>query len=193
MRGTTRASLAPMARLPREVLEPLVVAGGTIRSIAEALDVQPSTARYWLRRHGLRTLRHRQHHEIPPDRPDRLELECPRHGRTTFGRRADDGGYRCLKCRSAQVSEQRRRQKLVLIEEAGGRCQLCGYDRCPSALHFHHLRPEDKAFALSQQGAYRALARARAEAQKCAVLCANCHAEVESGFRTLASIHPIPG
>ena len=91
-----------------------------------------------------------------------------------------------MKCRSEQVSKQRRRLKRILVLEAGGCCQLCGYDRCPSALHFHHLRPEQKAFSLGQEGAYRSLERARAEAEKCALLCANCHAEVEDGVTTLA-------
>jgi hypothetical protein len=83
--------------------------------------------------------------------------------------------------------------KLRLIAEAGGRCRLCGYDRFPGALHFHHLDPETKTFGLSRQGVYRSLARARAEAQKCALLCANCHAEVEGGFAVLptdADIRP---
>ena len=84
-------------------------------------------------------------------------------------------------CRSSGAA-----QKLKLVEEAGGRCELCGYDRWPGALHFHHRRPRDKAFALSQEGSYRALDRARAEAAKCALLCANCHAEVEGGFSALA-------
>lgn len=58
---------------------------------------------------------------------------------------------------------------------------LCGYDRCVAALHFHHLDRAGKRFALSQQGLSRSMADARDEAAKCALLCANCHAEVESG------------
>jgi Helix-turn-helix domain/Homeodomain-like domain len=173
--------------LTREVLEPLIAAGGTQRSIADTLGVSASTVQYWLRRHELRTVGHRRRHDLPLERPDRLELDCVRHGRTTFVKRPGDGGYyRCSRCRSEQVSKQRRRLKLVLVEEAGGRCQLCGYDRWPGALHFHHVEPGEKVFALSQEGSYRSLARARAEARKCALLCANCHAEVEGGFRTLS-------
>jgi hypothetical protein len=154
--------------------------------MAQALGVHTSTVNYWLRRHELRTVRHWGHHAISSDRPNRLELECRRHGKTTFGKRPDEDRYRCLKCRSEQVSKQRRRQKLILVREAGGHCQLCGYDRWPGALHFHHRQPEHKAFALSKDGSYRSLRRARAEARKCTLLCANCHAEVEGGFRTLS-------
>jgi hypothetical protein len=72
------------------------------------------------------------------------------------------------------------------VEEAGGACQLCGYDRCIAALGFHHRDPAEKSFALSQRGVARSLATARGEAAKCILLCANCHAEVEAGMRSLA-------
>jgi hypothetical protein len=74
-----------------------------------------------------------------------------------------------------------------LVEEAGGACRACGYDRHPSALQFHHLDRDGKRFALSQQGVARSLERARAEARKCVLLCANCHAEVEAGVREVFS------
>ena len=73
------------------------------------------------------------------------------------------------------------------MAEAGGRCVICGYDRFAGALQFHHVDPAGKAFALSTQGVARSLEKARAEAGKCVLLCANCHAEVEAG---LASIPP---
>jgi hypothetical protein len=50
-----------------------------------------------------------------------------------------------------------------------------------AALQFHHLDPERKAFSLAATGVTRSLALARAEAAKCALLCANCYAEVEAG------------
>ena len=68
-----------------------------------------------------------------------------------------------------------------MVEEAGGKCKACGYDRCPAALHFHHLEPAEKAFALSLRGVTRSMKALRAEAAKCVLLCANCHAEVEVG------------
>jgi len=81
---------------------------------------------------------------------------------------------------------RRRKVKAILIAEAGGRCRLCGYDGHPAALQFHHLDANGKRFSLSQQGVSRSLERARAEARKCVLLCANCHAEVEAGARELS-------
>jgi hypothetical protein len=50
-----------------------------------------------------------------------------------------------------------------------------------AALQFHHLDPATKHFSLGRKGVARSLEKARAEAQKCLLLCANCHAEVEAG------------
>jgi hypothetical protein len=83
------------------------------------------------------------------------------------------------------VTARRRRVKRALVEEAGGRCVLCGYDRFPGALQFHHVDPATKSFALSVQGVARSLEKARAEAAKCVLICANCHAEVEGGLATI--------
>jgi hypothetical protein len=68
-----------------------------------------------------------------------------------------------------------------------GRSDMPGtrLERCVAALYFHHLDPGSKQFHLSMQEATRALATARAEMAKCILLCANCHAEVESGLQTL--------
>jgi hypothetical protein len=108
------------------------------------------------------------------------QLPCPKHGLARHVPRAD-GSFRCARCRSEQVADRRRRLKVQLVMEAGGRCALCGYDRCLAALQFHHVDPTTKRFAMSQRGVTRSLARAREEATKCVLLCANCHAEVEGG------------
>jgi hypothetical protein len=75
--------------------------------------------------------------------------------------------------------------KEILIEEAGGRCVICGYDRHPCALAFHHLDPSTKRMPVSANGISYALKTLRAEAKKCVLLCSNCHAEVENGVTAL--------
>lgn len=173
---------APKGGLDREQLEALVDDGLTLREIAERLDRSGSTVRHWMGRYGLRTRGHRR--PRPPGNPKRAEMGCRRHGITTFvleGR----GYYRCTRCRSEAVSKRRRAVKRMLVEEAGGRCSICAYSRCQEALHFHHVDPTTKAFHLGHQGQSRSLARSREEAQKCVLLCGNCHAEVEAEIATL--------
>ncbi|MDQ3587666.1 MAG: hypothetical protein M3433_04655 [Actinomycetota bacterium] len=115
-----------------------------------------------------------------------VRLGCRRHGETDFileGR----GYYRCKRCRSEQVAKRRRRVKEILATEAGGRCAICRYDRYLGTLEFHHLDRATKAVGLAQAGFTRSIADARAEARKCVLLCANCHAEVEGGIVDLPS------
>ena len=114
-----------------------------------------------------------------------VELVCRRHGKTDFfieGR----GSHRCSRCRWEAVARRRRKVKSILVHEAGGRCRLCEYSRCADALHFHHVDPATKSFSIGSRGLTRSLEIWRREAAKCALLCANCHAEVEAGIVTLA-------
>lgn len=49
---------------------------------------------------------------------------------------------------------QRRRDKLkqMAILYKGGRCEICGYDKCVGALEFHHKNPQEKDFAIGDNG-----------------------------------------
>lgn len=191
---------AARGAIPREQLEALVEAGATIAEIAAQVDRSTATVRHWLRRFGLRTKNSRGR------RPGKaiaaakragmitITMTCVRHGESEFvleGR----GHYRCKRCRSESVARHRRKVKETLAAEAGGRCIVCGYDRCLTALAFHHLAPSDKRLGISQNGVTLALAAVRAEAKKCVLVCANCHAEIESGLIALPDTvaQAIPG
>jgi transposase len=173
--------------IPRETLEALVAAGLPIRAMAERLGVSYTSVRHWLRRYGLVTPRGAKLASTKAARTAGVSdaiLTCPLHGPTRHVRRTD-GGLRCLACRSAAVSERRRRVKAILVGELGGACAICGYDRDVAALHFHHVDPATKGFAVSLRGLSLSLDTVRREAEKCVLLCACCHAEVESGTTRL--------
>jgi transposase len=168
----------------REAVAALVEEGLSLQQMAERLGVGATTVRHWLRRYGLSTARARR--AADAQRGSRVVIrECRHHGYTAWVRVGTGGRYRCKRCRSEHVSARRRRVKRLLVDEAGGRCVLCGYDRYVGALQFHHLDPSTKSFALSVQGVARSLEKARAEAAKCVLICANCHAEVEGGVATI--------
>ena len=97
------------------------------------------------------------------------------------------------RCAADRVAAYRKRVKEILVAEAGGACRLCGYDIYVGALHFHHLDPTLKRFAVSHAGTTDSLRTMREEARKCVLLCANCHAEVEAGLVFLASPADNPG
>jgi transposase-like protein len=184
LKAANHAKHAARGGLAKADLVELIAAGMSTAQIAEEVGLSKTTVRHWLREYGLRTRRATQR-DVSRDGPPRLQLECTQHGMTIFVRRSA-GGYRCAQCRAEAVTRRRRKIKQQLVSDAGGRCVVCGYDRYIGALEFHHLSPADKSFSLSHRGVTRSLEKARAEASKCALLCANCHAEVEAGMVVLA-------
>jgi transposase len=174
--------------ITKERLEELIAIGASLNDLAEVLGLSVSAVRHWLNKYGLQTWgagwKREQTRRAREAGLLHITRECAHHGMTTFvleGR----GYYRCAKCRHQAVSRWRRRAKLKLIQAAGGACVLCGYDRHPAALHFHHLDPAEKRYSLSRAGHTRNFAEALEEAKKCVLLCANCHAEVERGMTTI--------
>lgn len=165
-------------------LRKLAKRNATPMEMADHFERSVSTVRYWLSRYGIETSARQGPRRRPACGGKTAIFECRRHGVTEFtleGR----GHYRCKKCRSSAVTKRRRAVKQQLVAEVGGACSLCGYRRWIGALQFHHLDPSRKKFSLSYNGHSRSLARSRAEARKCVLLCANCHAEIEGGFATL--------
>jgi transposase len=184
-----RAKHASKGGLPRDELRILVEQGNTLAVIAERFDVSITTVRYWIKRHGLprpQTVRREAITQAIESGRRTLFRECRTHGWTTFV--IENGGRaRCRQCRMDRVAKWRRRTKAKLVEEAGGCCRICGYDRCLAALQFHHKDPTTKSFALSLRGVTRSLEQLREEAKKCVLVCANCHAAVEVGHLKLDS------
>lgn len=67
--------------------------------------------------------------------------------------------------------------KQDLVTYKGGKCEVCGYNKCMRALTFHHINPNEKDFNISNK--YSAsLNSLKKEADKCQLLCHNCHNEV---------------
>ena len=93
-----------------------------------------------------------------------------------------NGVWKCKECRKDAVIDTRRRNKIRLVEYKGGKCEICGYNKCIDALEFHHLNPEEKDFGLSC-GDTRSLERLKVEADKCIMVCANCHREIHAKER----------
>jgi 5-methylcytosine-specific restriction endonuclease McrA len=113
-----------------------------------------------------------------------MSKSCSKHGVTKHFER-QDGSYRCGKCASSWVIENRRRKKQKLVNEFGGKCAVCGYKKYVGALDFHHINPKEKSFALSVKGLSYSWDSLLLEAKKCVVVCKNCHTEIEAGITPL--------
>lgn len=175
--------------IEREKLEKPVAEGRTIGEIAAEVGLSNGAVRHWMMVYGFRTAKARGDRVTVARVAKKaglltLTMSCRIHGDTEFVLEGH-GYYRCRRCRADSVVRHRQKVKAVLVEEAGGRCAICGYSSHVQALQFHHVEPEDKRLALSSQGVTYSLERLRAEAKKCVLLCANCHVEVEIGAATL--------
>jgi len=178
---------APKGKVDPQRLAELVEQGASIQEMGDEFGAGRSTIRYWLRKLGLeteRSVRLRETRAACKEGVRRAYFRCRKHGHTAFYARPE-GGFRCGRCSSEAVSKRRRSLKRKLVEEAGGRCALCGFDAHPATLQFHHLDPASKSFALAEGGLGRGIAQSRAEAEKCVLLCANCHAQVEVGVKSV--------
>lgn len=72
----------------------------------------------------------------------------------------------------------RKDRKKQVVDILGGKCSICGYDKCISNLVFHHMR--DKDFPMDERRFQYSWIKLLPELLKCVLLCHNCHGEVHA-------------
>lgn len=73
------------------------------------------------------------------------------------------------------------KRKQQLLEYKGGRCIICGYNKCSKALQLHHRDPNKKLFELCiSEIRGKNWDSVLKEADKCDLICANCHFEIHA-------------
>jgi hypothetical protein len=77
----------------------------------------------------------------------------------------------------AKIAWQRRAKQFATLKLARG-CDRCGYNRCASALDFHHTDPMTKERRIRSARGMK-----KEEADKCELLCKNCHYETHEAGR----------
>lgn len=93
-------------------------------------------------------------------------------------------GHRKNHCRRCICKGIRHKVKQRAVTLKGGKCIVCGYDKCIEALHFHHRDPLQKEFQISSPN-FNKWDDVVNELEKCDLLCSNCHAELHAGLITL--------
>lgn len=99
-----------------------------------------------------------------------MEKECKYHGLVKHN------GNKCSKCSTEAVQIHRWKMKEKALKYKGNKCSQCGYDKCSSALEFHHENENEKEFSISHTNAKWDLLKQ--ELDKCILVCANCHREI---------------
>jgi len=104
--------------------------------------------------------------------------ECKKHG---LVKHYKDKRYKntwdCSACNNERNLKRRQKNKQKAIEYKGGKCQMCGYDKCIEALVFHHPISEIKESDISDIR-NNSWEKIKQELDKCILLCSNCHAEL---------------
>ena len=93
--------------------------------------------------------------------------------------------YECSEESSRSNASTRKHQKTILrrsmkkqaVKILGGKCMICGYNKCIDALEFHHKDPTKKEFKIGS-GNTMSWKEYRLEVQKCLLVCSNCHKEI---------------
>jgi len=83
----------------------------------------------------------------------------------------------CKKCIAKKIKQKRQETKKHLLKRRGNKCEDCGLEYDGENIYyftFHHVKPEEKKFELSANKNY-SLKELEEEADKCIILCHNCH------------------
>ena len=105
---------------------------------------------------------------------------CDQCGKSYKYNRSNRKGCNKKKCANCVMKNHRTQYKDRAIEYKGGKCIICGYNKCRSALEFHHTNPKEKDFSISHKGETRGWDNIRKELDKCILVCSNCHREIHS-------------
>lgn len=144
----------------KELLQKLISEGKTLRQISFDLSKSYTTIRHWIKKYEIQINRKRG----------------PRN----------KSGLSKAKLTVVLQKERAVRRKLEFINELGGKCSCCGYNKNWSAIDFHHTDPSTKVISLdvTSLGHY-SQETLNKEVKKCVLLCANCHREHHNSEKIL--------
>jgi len=72
---------------------------------------------------------------------------------------------------------QERNRRYVQNYKLSKGCAICGYNKCATALEFHHNGDKEFSIARMVTGTW-GLKKIKEEMDKCDLLCTNCHREL---------------
>ena len=142
-------------------LKDMIAAGLSQREIADQTGRSQTAIRYWLNKHSLHT------NKVHKCKCGEMEESKFHPGRYT----------ECRKCRMKWQKQRFRKFKKQCVEYKGGKCELCGYNKCFGSLDFHHMDSQQKDPNWKKMRRWT-FSKVKKELDKCQLLCKNCHGEV---------------
>lgn len=118
---------------------------------------------------------------------------CPKCKKTKsadefYVRRKTNSSSYCKACVHVQTLDRQKKFKAELVTYKGGSCERCNYDKCMSALEFHHRDPSEKDFTISKYKCTKVNDTILKEIDKCMLVCANCHREIHHEISVRSSV-----
>ena len=157
--------------MDKEILKKQIKKGLSTRQIGKSLNKSQSSIKHWLNKYNLKTI---QSFEKP-----HLCEDCGENDSNKFYSRQKQ---KCKKCHNKRTAKDGKNKRIKAIELLGSSCQHCGYNKCSSALEFHHIDPTIKDVNYSTMRGWT-FSRIKKELDNCILLCANCHREEHERLR----------
>jgi hypothetical protein len=164
--------------MEKSAINSLITQGLSLRQISRLLNTSPTNARYWIRKHRLE-LQQRPFGKgyVPQD----TLYRCGQCGETDPAKFYGHKRKVCGPCHNAYNIKQGLDRRLRAVNELGGKCQVCGFDRYSCSLDLHHREAKAKSPNFRSMRGW-SWGRILVELQKCVLLCKNCHAATHAGF-----------
>lgn len=166
-------------KITEEDLRKAVEEGLSHRKLANRFGVAVMTVRRHLEKYGLSTnhaVKCRNCKCCGKELVGHQQYFCSYNCKNTFYYRTNEE-VRQRKCHaSTQLGFDRKKQ---LVDRAGGKCEICGYNKNYASLIFHHRDIATKSFGICGRNlSDKPFTRLLSEADKCMLLCHNCHTEL---------------
>lgn len=85
----------------------------------------------------------------------------------------------CSICNKKHVNKSTRMYKNEVVEYMGGKCSICGYNKCIHALDIHHISPDKKDPNFKKMRTILT-EELKEELRDCILICSNCHRELHT-------------
>ena len=162
--------------MEKNILEQLINENFSQYEIAERTNKSQTTVRWWLKKYGLRTNINLKNKGGLAGKPKGAFCYCKKCGVSSPEKfYITKQRARCITCHTASNAKRYKRNKQKAVDYKGGKCCICGYNKCLASLDFHHVKDKDPKWETMRGWSFDNI---KSELDKCILVCRNCHGEI---------------